>query len=67
MKSWTTFDLHASWDFNHESMMGDSQLYIDINNLFNQAPPFFNNANGYDPFGANPLGRVASVGIRARW
>ena len=67
VKSWTTFDLHASWDFNHEGMLGDSQLYIDINNLFNQAPPFFNNSNGYDPFGSNPLGRVASVGIRARW
>jgi len=65
--SWTTVDLHASWDFSHEGPLGESQVYIDVNNLFNEAPPFFNNGNGYDPFGANPLGRVMSVGIRARW
>jgi iron complex outermembrane receptor protein len=65
--SWTTADLHASWNFSHAGMFGDSQLYIDVTNLFNEAPPFFNNANGYDPFGSNPLGRVMNVGIRARW
>ncbi|HVZ27023.1 MAG TPA: hypothetical protein VG798_00060, partial [Rhizomicrobium sp.] len=65
--SWTTFDLHASWDFSHEGMLGDSQLYVDVNNIFNEAPPFFNNSQGYDPFGANPLGRVMSVGIRLRY
>jgi len=65
--SWTTVDLHASWDFSHGGMLGESQVYVDVNNLFNESPPFFNNANGYDPFGANPLGRVLNVGIRARW
>jgi len=65
--SWTTVDLHASWDFAHGGLLGESQVYVDVNNLFNEAPPFFNNTNGYDPFGANPLGRVLSVGIRARW
>jgi len=67
VKSWTTFDLHASWDFSHEGLLGDSQVYIDVNNLTNQAPPFFNNGNGYDTFGSNPLGRVISLGLRTRW
>ena len=65
--SWTTVDVHASWDFSHDGLLGESQVYLDVNNIGNESPPFFNNANGYDPFGANPLGRVMSVGIRAHW
>jgi iron complex outermembrane receptor protein len=65
--SWTTIDLHASWDFSHEGLFGASQVYVDVNNVFNEAPPFFNNANGYDPFGSNPLGRVISIGFRTRY
>jgi iron complex outermembrane receptor protein len=65
--SWTTVDVHASWDFSHDGLLGESQVYLDVNNIGNESPPFFNNANGYDPFGANPLGRVMSVGIRSRW
>jgi iron complex outermembrane receptor protein len=67
VQSWTTVDLHAAWNFSHEGLLGESQVYVDINNVANEAPPFFNNANGYDTFGSNPLGRVMSVGIRARW
>lgn len=67
VKSWTTFDLHASYDFSHDGLLGESQVYVDVNNVFNTAPPFFNTANGYDTFGANPLGRVMSVGLRTRW
>jgi hypothetical protein len=48
-------------------LLGDSQVYVDVNNVFNQAPPFFNNSNGYDSFGSNPLGRVTSIGFRARY
>ena len=66
VRSWTTFDLHAAWDFSHEGLLGDSQVYVDVNNVFDKAPPFFNNANGYDTFGSNPLGRVISLGFRTR-
>ena len=66
VKSWTTFDLHAAWDFSHSGLPNSGQVYVDINNIFDEAPPFFNNANGYDPFGANPLGRVISLGLRIR-
>jgi iron complex outermembrane receptor protein len=67
VRSWTTVDLHASWDFSHGGLLAKSQVYIDVNNVFNEAPPFFNNANGYDPYGANPLGRVMSLGLRVRY
>ena len=67
VKPWTTFDLHAAWDFLHQGLLGGTQVYVDINNVFNRAPPFFNNTNGYDPFGANPLGRVMSLGFRMRY
>ncbi|HVV26978.1 MAG TPA: hypothetical protein VHC40_03335, partial [Rhizomicrobium sp.] len=65
--SWTTVDLHASWNFSHKGLLGDSQVYIDINNVFDQAPPFLNNTNGYDAFEANPLGRIVSAGFRLRY
>ncbi|MBA2588328.1 MAG: hypothetical protein H0U98_06850, partial [Alphaproteobacteria bacterium] len=65
--SWTTVDMHASWDVSHGGLLGESQVYVDVNNVSNEAPPFFNNANGYDPYGANPLGRVISIGFRVRF
>lgn len=58
----TTFDLHASY-----KVLEDSEVYVDVNNIFDRAPPFFNTAQGYDPYGANPLGRVVSLGFRARF
>ncbi len=65
VKAWTTFDLNASYDLSAFSFVESTQLYLDVNNLFDKEPPFFNNAAGYDTFGANPLGRVVSVGFRA--
>jgi hypothetical protein len=35
-----------------------------VQNLFDKQPPFYNSASGYDPFGANPIGRVVSIGAR---
>ncbi|MDF7776300.1 TonB-dependent receptor [Sphingomonas sp. AOB5] len=67
VKAWTTFDLHFGWNFSKGGALGDTEVYFDVNNVFNKYPPFFNNANGYDPFGSNPLGRVVNVGLRAKW
>lgn len=67
VRSFTTVDLHASYDFSHDGLLGESEVYVDISNVANEAPPFFNNTQGFDPFGSNPLGRVMSIGIRARW
>jgi iron complex outermembrane receptor protein len=62
VKSWTTFDFHASMD-----VLDQSEVYIDISNFTNEEPPFANNSAGYDTFGSNPVGRVVSLGFRARF
>jgi iron complex outermembrane recepter protein len=62
VKAWTTIDFHASYE-----IRDGSEVYIDANNLFNTEPPFFNNSAGHDSYGSNPLGRVISVGFRAKF
>jgi iron complex outermembrane receptor protein len=67
VKSWTTFDGHAGYKFSKGGVLGDSEIYVDVNNMFDKAPPFTNTSSGYDPFGSNPLGRVISVGLRMKY
>jgi iron complex outermembrane receptor protein len=62
----TTVDLHLSYDFDG-GVFGGDQVYLDGSNIFNSRPPFYNGATGYDSYIASPLGRVISVGIRAKF
>jgi iron complex outermembrane receptor protein len=66
VKSSTIFDLHVAYDIKGDGWLGDSQVYIDGNNIFDKDPVFYNNANGYDTFSGNPIGRMISVGFRAK-
>src|SRR5262249_23492573 len=70
VKSNTTFDLHLNYTLGSGdwlgSTLGGSDVYIDVQNVFDKPPVFFNAANGYDTFSGNPIGRVISVGVRAR-
>ena len=60
-----TFDLHAQYEFQGKTRwLSGTQVYVDVQNLLDKAPPFYNSANGYDGFGANPIGRVVSIGAR---
>jgi iron complex outermembrane receptor protein len=43
------------------------QVFGDVSNAFDKDPPFYNNANGYDTFSGNPIGRVIAVGFRAKY
>jgi iron complex outermembrane receptor protein len=69
-----TVDLHAAYNFPEGLLSGD-QLYIDVKNLLGSEPPFYNAAGGsrngggegYDAFVSNPLGRVLSLGLRAKF
>jgi iron complex outermembrane recepter protein len=69
-----TFDGHASYNFQAGWFNGD-QVYIDMKNIFNKAPPFYNYAvpsnvnssNGINTFVSNPIGRLFSVGFRAQF
>lgn len=67
VKSFTTIDTHISWNFSKGGLLGDSEVYVDGSNIFDKDPPFYNGAPGYDSFGANPLGRVISLGFRTKF
>jgi iron complex outermembrane recepter protein len=67
-----TFDMHASYNFQTGWLTGD-QVFFDMKNIFDTAPPFYNYAvpsnvnssNGINTFVSNPIGRLVSVGVRA--
>ena len=67
VKAYTTIDAHAAWKFSDGGILGGSEVYVDASNLFDKDPPFYNGGSGYDSYGANPLGRVISVGFRAKF
>jgi iron complex outermembrane receptor protein len=67
-----TFDMHAAYNF-EDGWLGGDQIYIDMKNIFDKEPPFYNYAvpsnvnssNGINTFVSNPIGRLFSVGLRA--
>jgi len=63
-----TLDLHAAYNFGgtRGSMLGGSQVYLDVSNLLNSPPAFYNGANGYDSYAGNILGRIVSAGFRVK-
>jgi hypothetical protein len=70
VKATTTFDGHIDFEIpgNAFSFLPKADVYLDVVNMFNKRPPFYNNNNGgWDPFSGNPIGRVVSVGLRSRW
>ncbi|MEO7691067.1 MAG: TonB-dependent receptor plug domain-containing protein [Sphingomonas sp.] len=75
VKADNTYDLHVQYTMKNEGMFNGWQVYVDVKNLFNTNPPFYNGntagiiggAFGYNGFVSNPLGRVTSVGLRAKF
>jgi iron complex outermembrane receptor protein len=63
-----TLDLHAAYNFGGTtgSRVDSSQIYLDVTNLLNSPPAFYNSANGYDTYAGNILGRIVSVGFRVK-
>jgi iron complex outermembrane receptor protein len=69
VKAYTTFDGHIDFKVpgNFFSYLPKTDVYLDVTNIFNKKPPFYNATNGgYDPFSGNPIGRVVTIGLRAR-
>ena len=67
VKSYRTFDAHISYALPANGLLRETEVYLDGSNIFENDPPFYNSSGGYDPYGASPLGRVISVGFRARF
>lgn len=74
VRSDLNFDMHAAYNFNGNFLNG-SQVYVDVKNIFNRNPPFYNGnttgvgvgAWGFNGFTSNIIGRVVSVGFRAKF
>jgi iron complex outermembrane receptor protein len=63
-----TFDVHLAYNFTSpNSWVKGTQLYVDVQNLADKAPPFYNTAVGYDTYAGNPIGRVVSVGVHKKF
>lgn len=70
-------DLTLNYEF-QSGRLARSQVYLNVANLFDRDPPFYNGAtprgptlagstNGYNAWVSNPLGRVISIGFRGRF
>jgi iron complex outermembrane recepter protein len=65
VSAWTTYDASLGYSFGDEL-----NARLIATNLFNQSPPFLDNAFaviGYDPENADLKGRQLSLGISKRW
>ena len=58
-------DLNVAYTLHGDALDG-SQVFLDITNLFDRNPSFYNSANGYDPYSGNVIGRVVTLGFRAK-
>lgn len=68
VKSLTTVDLHVDYDLPAMGFLPKTNVYLDVTNLFDKKPPFYNTGNGgYDTFGGNPILRVVAVGARVKF
>ena len=49
------------------SYLSGTQVYVTIDNIFDEDPSSYNAAVGYDTTDANPLGRLVLFGLRKKW
>ncbi len=75
VKASNTFDLNMSQKLSLGGAFNDLTLTLDFRNLTDEDPSFFNGnqggfmggAWGYDNYTSNPVGRLITVGVRARF
>jgi iron complex outermembrane receptor protein len=65
VKSNTLTDLNVAYTVREGKTKG-TQLFVNIDNVFDKDPVFYNSLNGIDPFSGNVLGRVVTVGFRVK-
>jgi iron complex outermembrane recepter protein len=64
VESMTIVDVNLSYKLS--GRLEGSTVFLDATNLFDKDPSFYNSANGYDNINASPIGRVITVGLRAK-
>jgi iron complex outermembrane receptor protein len=62
----TTIDIHLQYDFS-SGWLDKAAVYLDVSNLLDRDPPFYNSTVGYDTFEGDPIGRVVSIGVRKKF
>jgi len=62
-----TVDLHIGYTFGTTGAFEGMQVYLDASNVLDEDPPFVNATIGFDPFNANPIGRLLTVGVSKKW
>jgi outer membrane receptor protein involved in Fe transport len=64
VKAQTTYDLQAGW-----APRPDLSLRLTVRNLFDSAPPFYDNTLGYayDPTNGDPIGRFVALQLTRSW
>lgn len=58
-------DLFFSYDFKSEGALKDVSLTLNLNNVFDADPPFYNQDNGFT--NGTTLGRFAQIGLTKRF
>jgi iron complex outermembrane receptor protein len=70
-----TFDLHLSYKLELGGLAEDMSLSLDVRNIADEEPSFFNGnlggfmggAWGYDNYSANPVGRQVTLAVRTNF
>lgn len=68
--AWATTDLQLRWaPENQGKALEGLALALNVQNLFDVDPPFYDGPTGigYDPANADPLGRYVSLQLTKRW
>ncbi|WP_213978939.1 TonB-dependent receptor [Sphingomonas sp. dw_22] len=63
VRSNATFDLNLAYTF-PEGFLHGQVVSLNIRNMFDRDPPFYNTNDGYDGYVANVLGRQISLGLQ---
>jgi iron complex outermembrane receptor protein len=64
--SYTSVNLNLQYDLGGR-LPGENTVFLDVDNLFDENPPFVNGSLGFDTFGAFPMGRIITIGLRSEF
>jgi iron complex outermembrane recepter protein len=68
VNSYSSFDWQLSYSIPNYDFSGTkTSLTLNVVNVFNKPPPFFDSRVGYDPFNTDPFGRVVSCSFIKGW